>query len=104
MRCAGSSIISFIWAERNRNADRLLHDSRVEVNVRIEVAAHEILVAERYLLELQRDLEERIVLQSQLFEHVVAGLAHDLCARVIALVDAVAEAHEADSARVILHL
>src|SRR5678815_2585173 len=37
--------------ELHWNADRLLHDARVEVDVRIQLALHEIIVLERDLLE-----------------------------------------------------
>src|SRR5690606_15112546 len=44
---------------RLRDAERAVDDSRVEVDVRIQVLLDEVLVAERDLLEPQRELEER---------------------------------------------
>src|SRR5437016_4116005 len=41
----------------HRDADRLLHDAGIEVDVRIELARHEIIVLERDLLERHRELE-----------------------------------------------
>src|SRR5581483_3278760 len=45
---------------RDRQAERLVDQSRVEVDVRVELAAHEVLVLERDLLELERDVEQRV--------------------------------------------
>src|SRR5438105_5242651 len=38
--------------QAHRNADRALHDARIEVDVRVQLAGHEVLVFERDLLEL----------------------------------------------------
>ena len=46
------------------------------------------------LLELHGDVEQRIVLDAEFVEHLVAGFLHDLGARIVVLVDAVAEAHQ----------
>ena len=105
---SGSPIISFSWAIQptvrasakiavnrlHRNADRALHDARIEVDVRVELARDEVVVLERDLLERHRELEQRVVVQAERVEHLVAGLAHQLGARVVVLVDAVAEAHQ----------
>src|SRR3569623_1712034 len=45
----------------HRNADGLLDDARVEVDVRIQLALHEVLVFERDLLERHGQLEQRVV-------------------------------------------
>ena len=90
--------------ERHRDADRLLHDARIEVDVRIELARHEIVVLERDLLERHRELEQRIVAEAELAQHFVARLAHQLRARVVVLVDAVAEAHQLDARVLVLDL
>src|SRR3982750_3966116 len=50
---------------RHRDAERALHDARIEVDVRVELAADEIVVLERDLLELHRQLEEAIVVQAE---------------------------------------
>src|SRR5208282_6101655 len=78
----------------HRYADRALHDAGVEVDVRIELALHEIVVLERDLLQRHGQLEQAVVVQPQVLEHLVAGLAHELRARVVVLVYAVPEAHE----------
>src|SRR3954464_4717709 len=80
---------------RYRNAERALHDARVEVDVRVELALDEVLILQRDALELERQLEQPVVVQAELVQHLVAGLAHQLGARIVVLVDAVAEAHQA---------
>ena len=47
-------------------------------------------------------LQQRLVLDAERVEHLVAGLLHDLGARIVVLVDAVAEAHQAE--RIVLVL
>src|SRR4026207_1085418 len=44
----------------DREAHRLIDEPGVEVHVRIELVAHEVVVFERDLLELERDVEQRI--------------------------------------------
>ena len=62
------------------------------------MARDEVVVFKRNLFQRHRKLEDRIVVQAQLVEHLVTGLAHELGTRVVALVDAVAKAHEAHAA------
>src|SRR5574340_85023 len=88
----------------NRNTERALHDAGIEVDVRIELSAHEIIVFQRDLLQGERQLEEPVVVQAELAQHLVAGLAHQLRARVVVLVDAVPEAHEAHARVLVLYL
>ena len=57
---------------------------------------------QRDALELHRDVEQRIVLDAELVQHLVAGLLHDLGARIVVLVDAVAEAHQAEAVVLVL--
>jgi threonine synthase len=77
----------------DREAHRLVDEARVEVDVRVELALDEVLVVERDLLELEGDVEERVLAGDG--EDVVRELLDDLGARVVVLVDAVAEAHQA---------
>src|SRR4029079_12768960 len=79
---------------RDRNAERLVDDAGVEIHVRIELALDEILVLERDLLQRDGELEQLVVLEIELFQHLVAGLLDDLGARVVVLVDAVTETHQ----------
>jgi hypothetical protein len=74
-----------------------LHDARVEVDVRIQLARHEVFVFEGDAFQFHCQLEQRIVLQAQLFQHFVAGFAHQLGTRVEVLVHAVTEAHQLDA-------
>ena len=83
---------------------RVVDDARVEVDVRVELALDEVLVLQRDLLQRHRELEQLVVLQVELVQHLVAGLADELGARVVVLVDAVAEAHQAHAGVLVLHL
>ena len=85
-----------------REAERLQRDARIEVDIRIELLLDEVVVRQRDALELERDLQDRIVAMPHGVEHLVAGLLHDLRPRIVVLVDAVAEAHEAE--RIVLVL
>src|SRR5690606_33837237 len=76
-----------------RNANGLEDDARVEVYVRIQVALGEVGVLQRNFFKLHGQLKLRVV-DAQLAKYLVAGLLHDLGARIEVLVDAVAEAHQ----------
>ena len=80
-----------------RKAHRLIDEARVEVDVRIELARHEVFVLQRDALELERDVEQRV--PARHLEHLVGDPLDDLRARVVGLVDAVAEAHQPAVAR-----
>src|ERR1700728_3344413 len=71
-----------------------IDDARIEVDVGIELARHEILVLERDLLELQGELEQRMAGASELLEHAIVHLANDLGARIEILVDPMSESHQ----------
>ena len=77
----------------DRHAQRLVDQARVEVDVRVELALDEVVVLERDLLELERDLQQRV--DARDLEDLVGRLLDDLRARVVVLVDPVAEAHQA---------
>src|SRR5437016_849917 len=79
---------------RYRDAEGALHDPRIEIHVRVELALDEISVLERDFLQREGELEEAVVVQPELLEHLVAGLAHELRSRIVVLVDAVPEAHQ----------
>src|SRR6185295_31129 len=87
---------------RARNTERRIDDSRVEIDVRVQLARDEVLVLERRFLQALRQLEQRVVLLAEFLEHLVAHVADDLGARIEVLVDAVAEAHEAEVAGLVL--
>src|SRR5690606_33540507 len=73
-------------------------------DIRIELLLDEILVIESDLLKLQRDIKKRIVLDAENAKNFVAGLLHHTRARVIVLVNAVAEAHQAERIILVLRL
>src|SRR5207302_4696565 len=87
---------------RYRDAEGALNDSRIEIHVRVELSLDEIAVLERDFLQREGELEEAVVVQPELLEHLVAGLAHELRARIVVLVDAVSEAHEAHAGVLVL--
>jgi hypothetical protein len=60
---------------RRRERHRAVDQPRVEVHVRVELAADEVVVVERRLLELERDLE--VLVHPDLREHLVGELLHD---------------------------
>src|SRR5206468_939811 len=76
----------------DREPHRLVDDARVEVDVGIEPARHEVVVLQRDALEVDRDVDERVLPRH--LEHLVSDPLDDLRARVVVLVDAVAEAGE----------
>lgn len=71
-------------------------ETRVEVDVGVEVSLLEVLVAEGDALELDSDLNEGLT--SKDGEYLFGNLANDAGAGVIVLVHAVSETHELDLA------
>src|SRR6266581_2510080 len=45
-----------------RNPQRPLHDAGIEIDIRIELALHEVVVLERDLFQRHRQLEQRIIM------------------------------------------
>src|SRR6266849_342789 len=80
---------------RDRDAHRLEDDAGIEVDVGIELALDEVRVLESDALKLHGKIEERLIADAELVEHLVAVLAQNLRARIVVLVDAMAEPHEA---------
>merc|ERR1740139_1564299 len=74
------------------DAQGLVDDSGVEVNVRVELALDEELVVEGDALQLHGDVDHRFAAHDA--EHVISDFANDGSARVEVLVVAVTEAHE----------
>ncbi|MNV84244.1 hypothetical protein D3C71_1781050 [compost metagenome] len=79
------------------NAHGALHDAGVEVDVRVELALHEVVVFQGDLLDGLGQGEQRVVFQAQFGQHFVAGFLHQRGARVVVLVHAVAKAHQLDA-------
>src|SRR6266566_845461 len=78
--------------EIGRERHRAVDQPRVEVDIRIELARSEVIVGERDSLQLEGDLQ--ILVHADDLEHFIRQLLHDLGARVVALVNAVAESHQ----------
>src|SRR3972149_10967448 len=78
----------------DRKAHRLVDDARVEIHVRIEFSLDEVLILERDSLELDGYVD--LSIPSRHLEDLVGDLLDDLGPRVVALVHAVAEAHQSN--------
>src|SRR5579859_6332292 len=87
---------------RARYPQGAVDDAGIKIDVGIELARYEIFVLERDLLELEREVEDRMVAAAELLEHAVAHFANDLGAWVEVLVDTVSEAHQAHAVRLVL--
>jgi len=72
---------------------RLVDQPGVEVDVGVQAAAHEVVVAQRYLFQLQGDVEQRV--GAGHIEHVVGRVFDDAGPGVVVLVHPVAEPHQA---------
>src|SRR5438067_4277167 len=86
-----------------RDTEGAIDDARIEVYIWVQLALDEVGIPERGLLQLGGDVEHRIA-GAELQEQLVAGLLDDLRPRVEVLVDAVAEAHQAQPCLLVLHL
>src|SRR6266404_950205 len=69
-----------------------VHDSGIEIDVGIELAAHEIIVFESDALQFHGYFDFRIAARD--FEELVGGPLDDLRARIVVLVNAVSESHQ----------
>ena len=112
MRWLGSSIISFHWEIQptvRASAKSTVNievgkpkgpqgNAGIEIHIRIKLAVNKILVAERHPLQFARHVKQRIILDAKLGENLMGGLLHDLGARIVILVNPVAETHEPDVA------
>ena len=74
----------------DRESHGLVDEARVEVDVRVELAAHEVVVGEGGFFKLESNVE-KFVLAGDL-EHVVGDLLDDLGPWVVVLVHAVTKA------------
>src|SRR6185437_14874541 len=81
---------------------RLERDARIKVDVRVELLLDEVIVRQRDALELERDLEDRVVAVTDSVQHLMTCLLHDLRPRIIVLIDAVTEAHEPERITLVL--
>src|SRR3989337_294610 len=75
----------------DREAHGLVDEARVEVDVRVELVLDEVLVLERDLLELERDVEQWVAARHG--EDLLGDALDQASARVVGLVHAVTEPH-----------
>jgi hypothetical protein len=80
-------------------SESLVDETRVEVDIGVQLALHEVVVFQRDFLQLECDVEQGVLAGD--FEDVVGGLLDDARTRVEILVHAMAETHE--SSRAVLH-
>src|SRR5260370_1769882 len=78
----------------HRKTHRLINQAGVKVHVGIELALHEVFVFESDALALESDLEEGVLAHE--LEDFVSDVLDDAGARIVILVDAMAESHELD--------
>ena len=64
----------------------------IEIDVGIELVRDEVVVLQRDSFQLQRDIDQRIAAGH--LEHLVGKVLEDFRARIVVLVDAMAEAHQ----------
>ena len=79
-----------------RYADGVEDDAGVEVDVGVEFAFDKVRVFQGDLLEFARDFEDLLVAAASAVEDVAADFFEDLRARVVAFVNSMAKAHEAE--------
>ena len=82
--------------------ERLQHDARVEVNIRVELTLLKVIIIKCCLFEGHRQLKELLVLDLQLVEHFVTHLLHLFSSRVEVLIDSMAETHNTEGTVLIL--
>ena len=85
------------------NPHGLVDETRVEVDIGVELAFLEVVIVQRGLLKLLGDLQ-KIFAPGLQFEDLVGVLFDDCGAGIIVAVDAVAEAHELDAVLTVLDL
>ena len=85
----------------HRNADGPHDDAAVKIHVRIQFALHKIGILQRRFFQPLGDVQQRVG-EMQNLEQIVAGLFDDLGARVVILINPMAEAHEFFAAVLVL--
>ncbi len=84
-------------------AHRLVDQARVEVHVWVQLAFLEVRIAERGIFEANGDVKE-FVPATEGLQDLVRMLLHDGGARIVVLVDPVAEAHQLGGVLLVLDL
>src|SRR5215467_5105231 len=79
-------------------SEGLQRKGRIKVEIWTKPFLDEVIVGKRDALELQRHLKQCVVamVRTDRFQHLMANLLHNLCSWVVALVHAIAEAHESE--------
>ena len=77
-----------------REAECPQRDAGIEIDVRVELFRDEVVVLQRNPLQLQGDLEQRVVMNADLVENRMALHLHGFRARIVVFVHAVAETHQ----------
>src|SRR5690606_2092728 len=88
-QCKNSSE-QFSW-----NTDSTLNNTRVEVNVRVQLTLYEVRIFQCNTFEFHRQLEQGVIFQTQCDQDFFTCLLHELSAWVVVLVDTVTKAHQA---------
>src|SRR5437879_2517972 len=78
----------------HRETHRLINEAGVEIHVGIELALHEVFVFESDALALESDFQKGVLAHK--FEDFVSDVLDDAGARIVILVNAMAESHELD--------
>ena len=74
-----------------------MHDARVEVDIGVELALHEIVVLQGDFLECFSEFEQGVVLKPKFMQNFIAGFLHEFGAWVVVFVNTVTKAHEFDA-------
>ena len=83
--------------QRHWDPDGFLHNARVEIHVRVELARHEVVVFQGNLFQSHGQLEQRVIFQPHFSQHFLASFLHQLGAGVVVLVHTVTETHQLDA-------
>src|SRR5690606_30060973 len=82
--------------EIHRETHRLVDEPRIKVDVRIELSLAEIIILKGEAFELDRGIDEGVC--SDLVKDLIGKLLDDGGARIVVLINAMAEAHQASLA------
>ena len=85
------------------NTNSPIHDSRIEIDVRVQVALHEVGITESNILKLSGHFQQWIF-NTKVIQQAIAGFFDDLCSGIIVFVDAVTKSHQTGWGILVLHL
>src|SRR5690606_15477618 len=84
----------------DRDTQRAVDDTGIEVYVGIQFAFNEVRIFQRCLLKFHSNLEDWII-DAEFFQYVVRCFLNDLSAWIEVLIDAVSKAHKAEATRLV---